>query len=208
MTPEQRYSTFRAKIDLQNFIKWPVKYIWGQSPLQNESNELTIESKTANFDGVTCTYTKSTGHELVKMEVCVLANFSKTAERNKTPFTGIQVRLKLSSIQQTNQKSVHYTRRYSNINVPYQMSKLTKYGSCFAKIHHLYYIKLHTKYIWGDSPLTEDFKTPNFHNIVQSFKVSLVSTGSPAGVNRFWGLNRGQVYWLISLKRSKQNKRP
>ena len=93
------------------------------------------------------------------MEVCVLANFSKTAERNKTLFTGIQVRLKLSSNQQTDQKSVHSTRRYSNIKVPYQMSKLTKYGSCNAKIDHLDYIKLHTKYIWGDSPLTGDSKT-------------------------------------------------
>ena len=82
---------------------------------------------------------------------CILqgvANFSKTAERNKTLFTGIQVRLKLSSNQQTDQKSVHSTRRYSNIKVPYQMSKVTKYGSCFAKIHHLDSIKLHTKYIW------------------------------------------------------------
>ena len=93
------------------------------------------------------------------MEVCVLANFSKTAERNKTLFTGIQVRLKLSSNQQTDQKSVYSTRRYSNIKVPYQMSKLTKYGSCNAKIDHLDYIKLHTKYIWGDSPLTGDSKT-------------------------------------------------
>ena len=96
------------------------------------------------------------------MTVCVSANFSKTAERNKTLFTGIQVRLKLSSNQQTDQKSVHSTRRYSNINVPYQMSKLTKYGSCFAKIHHLDNIKLHTKYIWRESPLTGDSKTLRF----------------------------------------------
>ena len=122
------------------------------------------------------------------MEVCVLANFSKTAERNKTPFTEIQERLTLSSNQQIDQKSVHSTRRYSNINVPYQMSKLTQYGSGFAKIDHLDYVKLHTKYIWGDSPLTEDFKTLKFHNVVQSFKVSLGSTGSPAGENRFLGL--------------------
>ena len=46
----------------------------------------------ASFDGVTCTYTKCTGHELGKMEVCVLANFSKTFERNKTLFTGIQAK--------------------------------------------------------------------------------------------------------------------
>ena len=56
---------------------------------------------------------------MVKIEVCVLANFSKTAERNKTLFTGTEVRLKLSSNQQTDQKSVYSTRRYSNINVPY-----------------------------------------------------------------------------------------
>ena len=96
------------------------------------------------------------------MTVCVEANFSKTAERNKTPFTGIQVLLKLSSNQQTDQKSVYSTRRYSNINVPYQMSKSTKYGSCVAKIHHLDYIKLRTKYIWGDSPLNGDSKTLRF----------------------------------------------
>ena len=41
------------------------------------------------------------------MTVCVEANFSKTAEINKTPFTEIKVRLKLSSMQQTDQKSVH-----------------------------------------------------------------------------------------------------
>ena len=118
MTPEERYATFRAKTDLLNYIKWHIKYIWGQSPLLNESNELTIQSKIASFHGETCTYTKCTGHELVKMEVCVLANFSKTAEGNKTPFTGIQVRLKLSSNQQTDQKLVHSTRRDFNINVP------------------------------------------------------------------------------------------
>ena len=44
------------------------------------------------------------------MTVCVEANFSKTAERNKTPFTGIQVLLKLSSNQNTDQKSVHSMR--------------------------------------------------------------------------------------------------
>ena len=93
------------------------------------------------------------------MELCVLANFSKTAERNKTLFTGIQVRLKLSSNQQTDQKSVHSTRRYSNIKVPYQMSKKDRYCSCNAEIDHLDYIKLQTKYIWGDSPLTGDSKT-------------------------------------------------
>ena len=62
---------------------------------------------------------KRTGHKNVKIAVCVLANFSKTAEKNKTPFTGIQAGLKLSSNQQTDRKSVHSTRSYSNIKVPY-----------------------------------------------------------------------------------------
>ena len=121
MNPEERYTSFRAKIDLQNFIKWHNKYIWQQSTLSDERNGQTTGSKFACFVGLTCTYTQGTGHELAKKEVCVLANFSKTAGRNITLFTGIQVRLKLSSNQQTDQKSVHSTRRNSNIKVPYQM---------------------------------------------------------------------------------------
>ena len=37
MTPEERYSTFRAKIDLLNYIKQHKKNIWEQSP-PGESN--------------------------------------------------------------------------------------------------------------------------------------------------------------------------
>ena len=122
-TTEERYTTFRAKIDLQNFMKWHIKYIWQQFALSDERSGQTTGSKFVCFVGLTCTYTQGTVHEFAKMEVCVLANFSKTAKRNKRLFTGIQVRLKLSSNQQTDQKSVHSTRRNSNINVPYQMTK-------------------------------------------------------------------------------------
>ena len=118
-----------------------------------------MESKTASFDGLICTYSKGTGHELAKMEVCVLANFSKTAERNKTPFTGIQVRLKLSSNQQTDQKLVHSTRRYCNIKVPYQMPKEAEYSVCRAKIDHLNLRKRYIKYTYSESTLDELFKT-------------------------------------------------
>ena len=45
MTPEERYTIFRAKIDLQNFIKWHIKYTWGQSPLLKESNDPTTDTK-------------------------------------------------------------------------------------------------------------------------------------------------------------------
>ena len=134
LTPEERYPTFRAKIDLQNFINWGKKYIWGDLPLQMEFNEPIRGVKVMNFNishvetwNVPVTY-------WWKMTVCFLANFSKTAERNKTLFTGIQVRLKLSSNQQTDQKSDHSTRRYSNIKVPYQMTKMTHFGSCFSTI--------------------------------------------------------------------------
>ena len=95
----------RPKIYHLNYGKCPIKPIRGQFPLSDKSNGLTIESKIASFDNVTCTYTKCTGPELVKMEVCVLANFSKTAERNKTLITGIKVRFKLSSNQQTDQNA-------------------------------------------------------------------------------------------------------
>ena len=70
------------------------------------------------------------------MTVCVEASFSKTAERNKTPITGIQVLLKLSSNQQTDRKSVHSTRRYSNIKVPYQMTKMTHFRVLFPNTTH------------------------------------------------------------------------
>ena len=113
--------TCRPKIDHLNYKKRPIKHIRGESSLSGQSKEPIRGAKFVFFVGLTCTYPKSTGHELVKMGVCVLANFSKTAGRNKTLFTGIQVRLKLSSNQQTDQKSVHSTRRNSNIKVPYQM---------------------------------------------------------------------------------------
>ena len=115
----------------------------------------------------------------MKMEVCVLANFSKTAERNKTPLTGIQVRLKLSSFQQTNQKSVSLYEEIFQHKGTVPNVKIDQYGSCFAKISPSGLHKTAYEIYMGDSPLTEDFKTPNFHNIVQSFKVSLVSTGHP-----------------------------
>ena len=121
----------RSKIDHLNYKKSPIKRIRRQRPLSDKYSELTIESKIASFDGVTCRYTKCTRHELVKMEVCVLANFSKTADRNKTLFTRIKVRFRLNSNLQTDQKSVHSTTRYFNINVTYQMTKIdlvrTKY---------------------------------------------------------------------------------
>ena len=62
-----------------------------------EFNETIFVTKLDNFPTFPRRNAKRTGHEYDKMGVCVLANFSKTAERNKTLFTGIQVRLKLSS---------------------------------------------------------------------------------------------------------------
>ena len=63
LTPEEGYAIFRAKIDLLNYIKWGVNYIYPQPAISNESNELIIESKWASFSGLTCRYSKSTGHE-------------------------------------------------------------------------------------------------------------------------------------------------
>ena len=116
-------ATCRLKIDPLNYRKCPTKHICRASSLSEEFTEPILGAKFVFFVGLTCTDTNCTGHDLFKMGVCVLANFSKTAERNKTPFTGIQVRLTLSSNQQTDQKTVHSTRRYSNIKVPYPMTK-------------------------------------------------------------------------------------
>ena len=69
---------------------------------------------------------KHTGRPNVKIGVSIQANFSKKTERKETPLTGIQVRLKLSSNQETDQKSVYSTTRYFNIKVPYEMIKMTQ----------------------------------------------------------------------------------
>ena len=50
MTPEQRHSTFRAKINHLNYIKWGVIYIWGQFQLQMEFNEPISGVKVMNFN--------------------------------------------------------------------------------------------------------------------------------------------------------------
>ena len=57
-----------------------------------------MESKTTSFDGVTCRYTKGTGHQFDKIGVCVLANFSKTAEQKKTPLLQFVARLEIRII--------------------------------------------------------------------------------------------------------------
>ena len=106
----------------------------GRFPITNGVQRDYSWSQSKKFQHFTCRNVKRTSHLLVKLTVCFLANFSKTAERNKTLFTGIQVRLKLSLNQQTDRKSVHSTRRYFNIKVPYQMLKLTYFGSCFCTI--------------------------------------------------------------------------
>ena len=107
-------------------------------------------------------------------------------------------------------QSVHSSRRFSKIKVPYQMTPEERYTTFRAKIEHLNHRKWYTKYIYSESTLDGLFKTLIFQNTVQSFKATkrTVSTVTPAGVNLFWGLKRGQVYWPISLKRLNKNKRP
>ena len=66
----------------------------------------------------------------------VYLNFSKTAERKKTPLTGIKVRLNLSSIKQTDRKSVISLRIFFQNKVPYQMTYFECRVSRFTKIDH------------------------------------------------------------------------
>ena len=127
-----------------------------------ELKEPIYVSKLHDFQTFPSRNTKHTGHKNVKIEACVLANFSKTAERNKTPFTGNQVRLKLRSNQQTDQKSVHSTRRYFKIKVQYQMSFFDSRDSRFAKIDPQNLEKRGTIYIWWYSPSNGQSKTLSF----------------------------------------------
>ena len=81
-------------------------------------------------------------------------------------------------------QSVHSSRSYSKITVPYQMSLEERYTTFRAKIEHLNITKRYIKYTYSESTLDGLFKILIFSNTVQSFKIS---TGPPAGVNRFWG---------------------
>ena len=54
MTPEERYTIIRAKIDLLKYIKRAEKDLNEQFLLLNDSNELTVESNLASFAGLTC----------------------------------------------------------------------------------------------------------------------------------------------------------
>ena len=60
LTPEERYATFRAKIDLLNYEKRRIKHIWGKSSLSVESKESIRGAKFVFFVGQTCTYLKCT----------------------------------------------------------------------------------------------------------------------------------------------------
>ena len=91
------------KIDHLNYGKRPIKHkhILGEFSLSGQSRKPILGAKFVFFVRLTSTYTKSTGQEMAKMGVCV----SKMAEKkNKTPFTGIQVRLTLSTNQKNRSK--------------------------------------------------------------------------------------------------------
>ena len=45
MPPEERYATFRAKIDLLNYQKRRIKHIWEESSLSGESTEPILRGK-------------------------------------------------------------------------------------------------------------------------------------------------------------------
>ena len=140
--------TCRSKIDHLNYGKRPLKHIWGHFALSGKSKEPILGAKFVFFVGLTCTYTKCTGHEMVKMGVCV----SKLAEKKQKAVNRDPSMAHAESTSKSRSKLVHFTRRYSNLKVPYQMTNIDKYGSCFAKIHHLKYVILHKKYIIGENP--------------------------------------------------------
>ena len=143
-----------------------------------------MESKTTSFDGVTCRYTKGTGHQFVKIGVCVLANFSKTAEQKKTPFYTVS-----STAWDTHHikkwaQLVYSSRSYSKNKVPYQITIEERYLPFRAKIEHLNLWKRYIKYTYSESTLDGLFRTLILLPEVTKFKASKLV---PGGVNRFWG---------------------
>ena len=143
-----------------------------------------MESKTTSFDGVTCRYTKGTGHQFVKIEVCVLANFSKTAEQKKTPLVQFVARLEIRIILKKWAQSVYSSRSYSKNKVPYQITIEERYIPFRAKIEHLNLWKRYIKYTYSESTLDGLFRTLILLTEVTKFKASKLV---PGGVNRFWG---------------------
>ena len=92
----------------------------------------------------------------VKNGVHVLANFSKTADRNETTPISKQS-LAQVGCKKVSSKSVHSTTSNCKVKVSYQMTK-KEYSGCRAKIRHLDLLKWYEKYTWEHSPHSDEDK--------------------------------------------------
>ena len=136
---EERYTTFRAKIEHLNFRKRYIKYKYSETTLDRQF-------KTVIFIP-----------ELIKFKASRSDRMLSTASRGKIKgnFTGQflwngepkinALNTVCSTAWDTHHikkwaQSVHFSRSYSNNKVPYQMPKKAKWHLFRAKIDYLNYI--------------------------------------------------------------------
>ena len=84
LTLEERCTTFRAKIEHLNITKRYIKYTYSESTLNEQFKTLILSPEVTKFKGSKRVPSTGTLLHQVKIGAPVLANFSKTAERNGT----------------------------------------------------------------------------------------------------------------------------
>ena len=81
---EERNTTFRAKIEHLNITKRYIKYTYSESTLDEQFKTLILSPEVTKFQALKRGPSTGTLLHLVKIGAPILANFSKTAERNGT----------------------------------------------------------------------------------------------------------------------------
>ena len=84
MPLEERNTTFRAKIEHLNITKRYIKYTYSESTFDEQFKTLILSPEVTKFQALKRVPCTGTLHHLVKFGAPILANFSKTAERNGT----------------------------------------------------------------------------------------------------------------------------
>ena len=153
VTLEERYTTFRAKIEHLNITKRSIKYTYSESTIDEQFNTLILPPEVTKFKGSKRAPSTGTLLHRVKIGAPVLANFSKTAERNGTRPISKQSLAQAGSNKKKSSKSIHSTTSYSKVKVPYQITKKPGYSGCRAKIDHLNLQKRYIKYTYSESTL-------------------------------------------------------
>ena len=115
---EERNTTFRAKIEHLNITKRYIKYTYSESTLDEQFKTLILSPEVTKFQALKRVPSTGTLLHLVKIGAHILANFSKTAERNGTRPISKQSLAQAGSNRKKSSKSVRSTTSYSKGTVP------------------------------------------------------------------------------------------